>query len=256
MHRVISWLIALTFFITTVQASPVVEQRALPRGQPDNQGWPHHGWGPENSCAYPRQKGPGYDYTGFTCDQNERADAVIEQFRFAWDGYYKYAYPHDDLLPLNNSFTDSRNGWGLLMADALDTAIIMEQTDIVNIILDYIPTVDFTRNNAQPPNPEWTSLFETNIRYIGGMLGSYDLLKGAFAHLDVKEENVDALLTQAQFLADTLKFAFDTPTGVPVNAVYINNQSFTPNNLLLDGSYWADLAEFGTLVLEWYVSLC
>lgn len=139
------------------------------------------------------------------------------------------------------------------MVDALDTAVIMEQTDIVNIILDYIPTVDFTKNNAAPPNPEWTSLFETNIRYLGGMLGAYDLLKGPFAHLDVKAENVDALLTQAVSLADTLKFAFNTPTGIPVNAIYLDNQTFTPNNLMIDGSYWADLAEFGTLQLEWHV---
>jgi mannosyl-oligosaccharide alpha-1,2-mannosidase len=178
---------------------------------------------------------------------------VIGAFRFAWDGYYTYAYPHDDYLPQNDSFSDSRNGWGLLTVDALDTAVIMEQTDIVNIMLSHIATIDFTKNNAQPPNPEWTSLFETNIRYIGGMLSGYDLLKGPFAHLDVPEENVDALLTQAKSLADTLKFAFNTPTGVPVNAIYLDNQTFTPNNLMLDGSYWADLAEFGTLQLEWSV---
>lgn len=220
-------------------------------------GW-HHGDWHHSGLAYPRQKGPGYDYTGFIQDQNARADAVIEMFRFAWDGYYAYAYPHDDLLPKNNSWSDSRNGWGLLMFDALDTAIIMEQKDIVNIILDYVPTVDFTKNHASPdatpPNPVSTSLFETNIRYIGGMLSAYDLLKGPFAYLNCPEKNVDALLTQAQSLADTLKFAFNTPTGIPVNLVYIDNQTFTPTNLMADGTYWADLAELGTLVLEWWVS--
>lgn len=137
------------------------------------------------------------------------------------------------------------------MFDALDTAIIMEQDDIVKIILDFVPTVDFTMNNAFGDNAQWTSLFETNIRYLGGMLGSYDLLKGPFAHLD-PDGKADALLSQAKTLADSLKFAFNTPTGVPVNAIYIDNQTFTPNNLMADGSYWADLAEFGTLVLEWY----
>ena len=209
-----------------------------------------------DGLAYPRQRGPGYDYTGFTQDQNERANAVIEMYRFAWDGYYKYAYPHDDLLPKNNSFSDSRNGWGLLMIDGLDTAIIMEQEDIVNIILDYIPTVDFTKNNANPnndgpPNAVWTSIFETNIRYLGGMLAAYDLLKGPFAHLNCKQSNIDALLTQAKSLADTLKFAFNTPTGIPVNIIYIDNKTVANFNKMEDGDYWADLAEFGTLVLEW-----
>ena len=172
-------------------------------------------------------------------------------FRFAWDGYYKYAYPHDDLLPRTNSFSDSRNGWGLTMIDSLDTAIIMEQQDIVDIILEWTAKVDFTKNNS--PHPVTTSLFETNIRYIGGMLGAYDLLKGPFSHL-VTESNaaqVDALLTQTKSLADALKFAFNTPTGIPVNLVYIDNQTFTNQSLMANGQYSAGLAEMGSLVLEW-----
>lgn len=170
-------------------------------------------------------------------------------FRFAWDGYYDFAYPHDDLLPKNRSFRDSRNGWGLLMVDALDTAIIMEQWDIVKIILDFIPTVDFTKNDS--PYPVSTSLFETNIRYIGGMLSAYDLLKGPFADKWSDQCKVDALLTQTKSLADTLKFAFDTPTGIPVNSVFIDNQTFTGSARMANGEYSAGLAELGTLVLEW-----
>lgn len=204
----------------------------------------------DSTLAYPKQRGQGDDYTSFTQDQQERADAVIEQFRFAWNGYYEYAFPHDDLLPTNNSFSDSRNGWGLTAIDGLDTAIIMEQTDIVNIILDYIPTVDFTKNNAAAPNPVSTSLFETNIRYIGGMLSAYDLLKGPFAHLRCDEEKIEALLKQTMSLADTLKFAFDTPTGIPINWLYIGNRSYAENDKMLDGTYTAGLAELGTLVLE------
>jgi mannosyl-oligosaccharide alpha-1,2-mannosidase len=204
----------------------------------------------DDTLKYPRQRGRDYDYTTFTQDFSERADAVIEMFRFGWDGYYKYAYPHDDLLPKNDSFRDSRNGWGLLMIDALDTAIIMEQQDIVDIILDYVPTIDFTKNNAEPPDAVSTSLFETNIRYLGGLLSAYDLLRGPFAHLNCTEASVDALLDQAQSLADALKFAFDTPTGIPINSIYIDNQSFVGSNRPGDGSYTAGLAEIGTLVLE------
>ncbi len=170
------------------------------------------------------------------------------------------AYTHDDLLPQNNSWSDSRNGWGLLMFDALDTAIIMEQTDIVNIILDFVQTVDFTKNNAAynpegPRNSDQTSLFETNIRYLGGMLASYDLLKGPFAHLDFNQSNVEALLTQAQSLADTLKFAFDTPSGIPINWLHVDNQTFVSGSLGEDGDHFAGLAELGTMQLEWQVTL-
>ena len=38
----------------------------------------------------------------------ERAQAVIDTFRTAWDGYYKYAFPHDELHPVSNSYSDSR----------------------------------------------------------------------------------------------------------------------------------------------------
>lgn len=38
----------------------------------------------------------------------ERADAVKAAFKRAWDGYYKYAFPHDSLLPVTNSYEDDR----------------------------------------------------------------------------------------------------------------------------------------------------
>lgn len=38
----------------------------------------------------------------------ERADAVKAAFEFAWDGYQKYAFPHDELHPVSNSYSDSR----------------------------------------------------------------------------------------------------------------------------------------------------
>lgn len=201
------------------------------------------------TLKYPTQRGTGYDYTGFEQDQNVRADAVVEMFRFAWDGYQKYAFPNDELRPQNNSFTNSRNGWGVTAFDTLSTAIIMEQTDIVNFILDYIPTVDFSRTVT--PRNSVVSLFETNIRYLGGMIGAYDLLKGPFSHLDVNATNVDALLTQAANLADVMKFAFDTPSGIPVNGIFIENQTFSDDAKTAAGVQTNGLATLGSLVLEW-----
>ena len=37
-----------------------------------------------------------------------RADAVQEAFVHAWDGYKKYAFPNDELLPVSNGFGNSR----------------------------------------------------------------------------------------------------------------------------------------------------
>lgn len=41
-------------------------------------------------------------------DGTARAAAVKEAFQFAWNGYYKYAFPHDELRPVTNGFTNSR----------------------------------------------------------------------------------------------------------------------------------------------------
>ncbi|KAK4494949.1 hypothetical protein PRZ48_014305 [Zasmidium cellare] len=231
--------IATTF--THAQLIPEYAREGLHRRQSSNSG------NCQQQQTYQGQCGTNYDYTGFPQDQQERAEAVIAQFRFAWNGYRQYAFPHDDLLPQNNSFSDSRNGWGLTAIDGLDTAIIMEQKDIVDDILQFIPTVDFTKNNS--PGPTTTSLFETTIRYLGGLLSAYDLLKGPFSDLATNDDNVDALLTQAKTLADTLKFAFNTTTGIPVNTIDIDRQSFAEQPQ--DGQYTAGLAEFGSLILEW-----
>ncbi|KAJ4305872.1 hypothetical protein N0V90_001405 [Kalmusia sp. IMI 367209] len=205
------------------------------------------------NVTYPGQKGDDYDYTGFEPNQTKRAEAVIEMFRFAWNGYYSIAFPNDDLLPVTNNFSNSRNGWGVTAVDGLDTAVIMEQTDIVNQILDFIPTIDFTKTGTgtRPGASLSVSLFETNIRYVGGLLAAYDLLKGPFAHLDVDDEKVDALLTQCVTLADTLKFAFNTTSGIPVNNIFINNGTFAPRYRMADGTWSAGLAELGSLVIEW-----
>lgn len=71
----------------------------------------------------------------------------------------------------------NRNGWGATAVESLSTAIVMEIPEIVDQIMDFIPTIDFHKTNT-PVN-----LFETTIRYLGGMLSAYDLLTGPMKHL-------------------------------------------------------------------------
>jgi mannosyl-oligosaccharide alpha-1,2-mannosidase len=60
----------------------------------------------------------------------------------------------------------SRNGWGASAVDALSTAIVMELADVVDEIITYIPTIDYFHTKTS----DSVSLFETTIRYLGGML--------------------------------------------------------------------------------------
>ncbi|KAI9733112.1 MAG: maturation of Asn-linked oligosaccharides protein [Cirrosporium novae-zelandiae] len=169
----------------------------------------------------------------------ERADAVKEAFIFAWNGYSSLCWGYDELLPVSNTCGESRNGWGASAVDALSTALVMELPDIVNQILDYIPTIDFRHTSTS------VSLFETNIRYLGGMMSAYDLLTGPLSHLANSTSNVNALLTQSKNIANLLKTGFNTPTGIPLNTL-----NFTTNTTS-SSSNTANIAEAGTLVLEW-----
>ena len=50
----------------------------------------------------PRVKKPRYHR------HHQRTVAVKEAFQRSWDGYYKYAFPHDSLRPVTNTFEDDR----------------------------------------------------------------------------------------------------------------------------------------------------
>ncbi|PKS12869.1 hypothetical protein jhhlp_000209 [Lomentospora prolificans] len=170
---------------------------------------------------------------------NDKIDAVREVFKRSWDGYRKYAWGHDSLRPITNSFFDDRNGWGASAVDALSTAIIMGEEEAVKDILEFIPTIDFSTTTTQ------VSLFESTIRYLGGLLSGYDLLQGPYKELAPSKEAVDSLLEQAIRLADLLKVAFDTPSGVPDNDL-----AFDPDPRRIGtADNW--IATVGTLVLEW-----
>jgi len=38
----------------------------------------------------------------------DRAQAVVDTFKLSWEGYYKYAFPNDELKPVTNNFSNSR----------------------------------------------------------------------------------------------------------------------------------------------------
>lgn len=92
----------------------------------------------------------------------KRAGEIRDAFQFAMDGYFKYAFPDDELRPVNSTGDSNRAygcGWGLSVVDALGTAIIMELDDIVDRSLDFIDTIDFTRT----PTNNACRLFEVNV---------------------------------------------------------------------------------------------
>lgn len=121
----------------------------------------------------------------------------------------------------------------------------MRDWSVVSQILTYVPTIDFTRTSTE------ISLFETTIRYLGGLLSAYDLLTSSPLASDpgfnYTSAQTDAILGQAVRLADALSVAFDTPSGIPDN-ILIFDPTTGPRRV---GQKTNGIATIGTLVLEW-----
>lgn len=139
----------------------------------------------------------------------QRRTVIEDTFTFAWTGYFEIAFPHDDLKPSTNEPGYSRNDWGATAVDALGTAILMEKVEVVNTVLQHIQSIDFSKTKSP------ISVFETTIRYLGGMLSAYDLLTGPFSHLVSDQTLIKALLDQSERLGTILSTAFVPGHALP-----------------------------------------
>ncbi|XP_040193064.1 mannosyl-oligosaccharide 1,2-alpha-mannosidase IC [Rana temporaria] len=166
-------------------------------------------------------------------ETRERRNKIKEMMKFAWDSYKKYAWGENELRPLTKDghFGSLFGGLkGATIVDALDTLFIMDLKEEFENAENWIEnSLDLNVNGE-------ASLFEVNIRYIGGLLSAY--------YLSGKE----VFREKAIGLGKKLLPAFSTPTGIPRGIINLGNG--------LNWSWgWASagssiLAEFGTLHLE------
>jgi hypothetical protein len=63
-------------------------------------------------CSHARSFSQGHSFNKLKRDNHtenrERADAVKAAFQVAWSGYQTYAFPHDELHPVDNTYGDPR----------------------------------------------------------------------------------------------------------------------------------------------------
>ncbi|KAK7441015.1 hypothetical protein VKT23_016796 [Stygiomarasmius scandens] len=163
-------------------------------------------------------------------DAQTNRDRVKDIFTTSYDAYKKYAFGHDDLKPLSKSFTDSRNGWGASIVDAMSTMWVMGLTDDLNEAIEFASKIDFSKSNTQ----DNVSVFESTIRYIGGLLSTYEL---------TGNQN-QALVDKAKQLADKLSQAWVGGSDIPYG--HIDFASNTPAKAN------SNIAEAGTLTMEWW----
>ncbi|OKL62166.1 hypothetical protein UA08_02164 [Talaromyces atroroseus] len=202
-----------------------------------------------SSTATPNCNKVQYNFPSGTNSNTSRADAVKNLYRRSWDQYAEYCFGSDQILTLTNTCADDIFGWGATIVDGIDTAILMNLTDIVEQQLAHIAATDYTTANSLVDG------FDAIIRYLGGLLSAYDILKSGYVPEGTyNQTNVDALLTQAKILGDKLKVQFDTPSGLPTSEINFTtnepiNSQYTSslNNVTYNAT---NAAVAGTIVLE------
>lgn len=168
-------------------------------------------------------------------DIREKRNKIKEMMKHAWDNYVQYAWGQNELRPLSKRGHSAgifgKTALGASIVDGLNTLYIMELTDDYQKGRDWIAAnLNLDLGNAE------ISVFETNIRFIGGLLSCYAMTGDVM----YKEK--------ADHVAQKLLPAFNTPTGIP-NAI-VNLKNGASKNYAWASSSSSILAEFGTLHLE------
>lgn len=127
--------------------------------------------------------------------------AVKDVAEHAWAGYKANAWMHDEVRPVSGSFKDPFCGWAATLVDALDTLWIMGMKDEFEDAVRAVGQIDFTTSTRRD-----IPLFETTIRYLGGLVSAYD----------ISDAKYTTLLDKAVELAEVLISAFDTPNRMPM----------------------------------------
>ncbi|XP_055371488.1 mannosyl-oligosaccharide alpha-1,2-mannosidase IA isoform X1 [Condylostylus longicornis] len=165
----------------------------------------------------------------------EKREIVKQMMKHAWDNYKLYAWGKNELRPLSQrAHSGSIFGsheLGATIIDGLDTLFIMGMNNEYEEGKDWIAR-KFSLDNITAE----LSIFETNIRFIGGLLTLY-----AFTGDQMYKE-------KAQHVADKLLPAFQTPTGIPY--ALVNTKTGISKNYGWASGGSSILSEFGTLHLE------
>lgn len=130
-----------------------------------------------------------------------RLGQIKEATLHAWTGYRKYAWTKDELMPVTGGSRNTLGGWAATLIDSLDTLWLMGLKDEFEEAVQAAATIDFDESATIPIN-----VFETTIRYLGGLLGAYDVSGGKYP----------ILLRKALEVGDMLYPAFDTPSRMPI----------------------------------------
>jgi len=165
----------------------------------------------------------------------KKRDAVKKMMKTAWDGYHSFALGKNELKPMakvgHSAGIFGSSSMGATAVDALDTLFIMDLKE------EYKQGRDWVAEHLNFDVSTFVSIFEMNIRFLGGLLAGFALT------------NDEMYKIKARSLADKLLRGFNTPTGIPWALVNLQTGQGMNYNWASGGS--SILSEFGTLHLEW-----
>ena len=153
---------------------------------------------------------------------------VKAEMAWAWDEYRRLAWGKDEIKPVSGGFSSfplKRGHLGLSLVEALDTLWVMGLDSRFQDGLAWVKAnLDFAVDGE-------VSVFETSIRFLGGLLSAHHA------------SGDPVVLAKAKNLADRLLPAFATPTGMPRRTINLRTGQAKGNV--------SSPAEIGTFLPEW-----
>ncbi|NWQ69087.1 EDEM3 protein, partial [Neopipo cinnamomea] len=146
---------------------------------------------------------------------------VLEMFDHAYSNYMEHAYPADELMPLTcrgrvrgqepsrGDVDDALGKFSLTLIDTLDTLVVLNKTK------EFEEAVKKVIKDVNLDNDIVVSVFETNIRVLGGLLGGHSVAIMLKEKGEYMQWYNGELLHMAKELGYKLLPAFNTTSGLP-----------------------------------------
>ncbi|XP_011137211.1 ER degradation-enhancing alpha-mannosidase-like protein 3 isoform X1 [Harpegnathos saltator] len=163
----------------------------------------------------------------------EEREALKEEardmFYHAYNAYMDNAYPADELMPLsckgryrgsepNRGDIDSTLGnFSLTLVDTLDTLVVLGDLE------EFENAVKLVARDVSFDTDVIVSLFETNIRMLGGLLSGHILAEYLQQRADIMPWYRGELLDLAKDLGYRFLPAFNTTTGIPYGRINLKH---------------------------------
>ncbi|VDM75927.1 unnamed protein product [Strongylus vulgaris] len=154
-------------------------------------------------------------------------ERAYEMFMHGYHSYMTYAFPADELMPLScrgrvrgvtpsrGDVDDSLGNFSLTLIDTLDTLVVVGALD------EFDRAVKLVVDTIRLDSDLIVSVFETNIRVLGGLLSGHLLAELVRAKDPTRLQwyNDRQLLKMAEDIGNRLLPAFNTSSGLPYSRI-------------------------------------